>query len=127
MGGFVHLNVSASGGTKFYRNIDVDESEDEVRAVGCQVYWIHAVTVDATPVYLQLYNKTAANVTVGTTVADLTFLIPSSGDANGRGFVLSIPNGIEFDTALTIAATTTAGGSTGPGANEVIVNMGLSA
>ena len=113
-----------SGGTTFYRNIDVDETEDQVKGSAGQLYWLHCVTIDTTPIYLQIYNALAASVTVGTTTPDLTFLVPSSGDANGAGFTLAIPNGIEFDTGITVAATTTVSGSGGPGANEVILNMG---
>lgn len=113
-----------SGGTTLYRNIDVDETEDQIKGTAGQVYWIQATNLDATVVYLHFYNATAASVTVGTTTPDLTFAIPTQGDANGAGFVLAIPNGIAFSTAITIAATTTVGGSTGPAANEVLVNIG---
>lgn len=115
-----------SGGTTLYKNIDVDETEDQVKGTAGQVYWIHAINLKATPLYLKFYNATAASVTVGTTTPDLTFPVPSQGDTNGAGFVLAIPNGIAFSTAITIAATTgVADADTGaPGANELIVNMG---
>lgn len=113
-----------SGGTTLYRNVDVDETEDAIKATAGQLYWIQCTNLDATPIFLQIYNATVASVTVGTTTADLTFCVPSQGDANGAGFVLAIPNGIAFSTAITIAATTTIGGSTGPAANEVILNAG---
>ena len=118
--------TAISGGTAFYKNIDVDESEDQVKATAGQVYWIHAINLSAVVLYLKLYNATAANVTVGTTVPDLTFPVPSNGGTDGAGFVLPIVNGIEFDTAITIAATTgiADGDSGAPGANEVIVNLG---
>jgi hypothetical protein len=115
-----------SGGTTPYKNLDVDESEDEVKGTAGQVYWIHAINTATTKRYLKFYNATAANVTVGTTTPVLTFTLPTQGDANGAGFVLEIPNGIAFSTAITIAATTgLADNDTGaPGANEVIVNLG---
>lgn len=114
-----------SGGTTLYKNIDVDESEDQVKATGGQIYWIHAINVSATTKYLKVYNATAASVTVGTTVPDLTFPIPANS-TTGAGFVLQVPNGIAFGTAITIAATTgVADADSGaPGANEVIVNLG---
>ena len=116
-----------SGGTTLYKNIDVDETEDQVKGTAGQIYWIHAINLSAAVKYLKLYNATTASVTVGTTVPDLTFPIPTQGDTNGAGFVLSIPNGIAFDTAVTIAATTgVADNDSGaPGANEVIVNLGF--
>lgn len=122
----VSLGVSTSGGTTLYKNIDVDESEDAVKATAGQVYWIHAINLSAAVLYLKLYNATVENVTVGTTVPDLTFPVPSNGGTDGAGFVLPISSGIEFDTAITIAATTgVADNDAGaPGANEVIVNLG---
>lgn len=115
-----------SGGTTLYKNIDVDESEDQVKGSAGQVYWVHAINLKATPLFLKFYNATAASVTVGTTVPDLTFPVPSAGDTNGAGFTLSIPNGVAFGTAITIAATTgVADNDSGaPGANELIVNLG---
>lgn len=113
-------------GNTLYKNIDVDESEDQVKATSGRVYWIHAINLSATVLYLKFYNKTAANVTVGTTVPDLTFPVPSNGGTNGAGFVLPIPNGMVFNTAITIAATTgiADGDSGAPSANDVIVNLG---
>ena len=115
-----------SGGTTLYKNIDVDETEDQIKGTAGQVYWIHAMNLASGVRYLKFYNATAASVTVGTTVPDLTFPVPTQGDTNGAGFVLSIPNGIAFGTAITIAATTgVADNDSGaPGANEVIVNLG---
>lgn len=115
-----------SGGTSIFRSIDLDETEEEIKATAGQIYWIHATNTATTPRYLKIYNATAATVVVGTTTPVLTFLVPSQGDANGAGFVLSIPNGIAFGTAITAAATTgVADADTGaPGANEVIVNIG---
>jgi len=115
-----------SGGTTFYKNLDVDESEDAIKASAGQVYWIHAMNLSAAKLYLKLYNATVATVVVGTTVPDLTFPVATAADTNGVGFVLSVPNGIEFGTAITIACTTgpADNNSGAPGANEMIVNMG---
>lgn len=115
-----------SGGTTLYKNIDVDQTEDQVKGSGGQVYWIAAYNLSAAVKYLKFYNATAASVTVGTTVPDLTFPLPTQGDTNGAGFVLAIPNGIAFGTAITIAATTglADADSGAPGANEVVVMLG---
>ena len=115
-----------SGGTTIFRSIDLDETEEEVKATAGQVYWIHAINLKATPLYLKFYNATAANVTVGTTTPVLTFPVPSQGSTNGAGFNLAVPNGITFGTAITVAATTgVADNDTGaPGTNECIVNLG---
>lgn len=125
--GVALTGTATSGGTTLYKNIDVDESEDAVKATTGQVYWIHAINLSAAVLYLKFYNATIGNVTVGTTVPDLTFPVPSNGGTDGAGFVVSIPNGIAFSTAITIAATTgVADNDSGaPGANEVIVNLGF--
>lgn len=113
-----------SGGTTLYRNVDVDETEDAVKASAGQLYWIHAMNLTASVLYLQFYNATVASVTVGTTTPDLTFPLSTQGDTNGAGFTLAIPNGIAFGTAITIACTTTIGGASGPAANGCVVNLG---
>ena len=115
-----------SGGTTFYKNLDVDESEDQIKATAGQLYWIHGINLAATKIYLKFYNATAATVVVGTTVPDLTFPLPTQGDTNGAGFTLSIPNGIAFGTAITVAATTgfADADSGAPAANTVILNLG---
>lgn len=123
---WVQETVGTAGGTTLYKNIDVDETEDQIKATGGQVYWIHAMNLANAVRYLKFYNATAANVTVGTTAPDLTFPLPTQGDTNGAGFVLTISQGIAFGTAITVAATTgVADNDSGaPGANEVIVNLG---
>lgn len=119
--------ISGAFETTLYKNIDVDETEDAVKASAGQLYWIHAINLSAAVLFLKFYNATVASVVVGTTVPDLTFPIPTPGDTNGAGFTLSIPNGIAFGTAITIAATTgiADNDSGAPGANEVIVNLGF--
>lgn len=119
--------TKTSGGTTLFKSIDLDETEEEVKATAGQVYWIHAMNLAAAPRFLKFYNATAATVVVGTTVPDLTFPLATQGDTNGAGFTLAIPNGIAFGTAITIAATTgIADADAGaPGANEVVVMLGF--
>ena len=116
-----------SGGTTIFRSLDLDETEEEIKGSAGQVYWIHAMNRASTARYLKFYNATAASVTVGSTTPVLTFVIPTQGDTNGAGFVLSIPNGIAFSTAITAAATTgIADADTGaPSANDVVLNCGF--
>lgn len=120
------IKTDTAGGTSIYRSLDLDESEEEIKASAGNVYWIHAVNLTADPLYLKFYNATAASVTVGTTTPVLTFPVPSQGTTDGAGFVLQIPMGISFSTAITMAATTAlADADTGaPGANALVVNVG---
>lgn len=107
-----------AGGLSFYKTIDLDESEEEVKATAGQVYGFFFTNSNAAVRYLKLYNATAATVVVGTTVPDMTYAIPPSNS----GLFLEFSHGLAFGTAITIAATTgVADADTGaPGANEVI-------
>ncbi len=109
-----------------FRSIDLDQTEEELKATAGQIYWIHCMNLSASVVFLRFYNLTAANVTVGTSAIELTFPIATQGDTNGAGFFASFPNGIEFDTAITAACTTgIADNDTGaPAANVCILNVG---
>lgn len=120
------LKTDTAGGTTIFRTLDLDEADQQVKATAGQIYWIHAMNLAASKRYLKIYNATAASVTVGTTTPVLTFVLPTQGDTNGAGFFLSVPNGISFGTAITVACTTgLADNDTGaPGANEVVLNLG---
>lgn len=70
-------------------------------------YYIYNPNASAT--YVIVYNIAAASVTVGTSTPKLVFCIPAAAGAN-----LEILAGIPFDTAISIAATTTGGGNSAP-------------
>lgn len=128
--GNVRVSISSntiSAGATPYQNLDVDETEDDVKTSPGKVFWIHAMNLATTKRYLKFYNATAANVTVGSTTPVLTLTLPADSGGLGAGFSESFPGGIQFDTAICIAATTGfAVADTGaPGANEVIVNLGF--
>lgn len=114
----------ASGGCSIFRSIDLDETEEEVKASAGTVYGVWFSNMATSTRFLKFYNATAANVTVGTTTPVLTLALPgnSSDDISG---VFSIAPGIAFSTAITVAATTAiADNDTGaPSANDVIVNI----
>lgn len=120
-------NIDPIPASSLFRSIDLDESEEEVKATAAKVYWVHAINMTAATLYLKFYNATAASVTVGTTTPVLTFPIPTQGDTNGAGFAFSFGGfGADFSTALTVACTTgLADADTGaPAANACIVNIG---
>ena len=109
--------ASDTGGHDFYKTIDLDESEEEVKATAGTVYGFIFYNANASNLYLKFYNATAANVTVGTTTPVLTFVL-KTGQTTG----ITLPVGAEFDTAITVAATTgLADNDTGaPSANDVV-------
>lgn len=110
---------ATSGGLTIFRSLDLDETEEEIKATAGQLYGYYFANTNASARYLKFYNATAANVTVGTTTPVLTFYLP----ATSAGHV-EFSQGIAFGTAITAAATTgVADNDTGaPGANEVILN-----
>ena len=114
-----------SGGTTIFRSIDLDEGALEVvKGSAGQIYWIYALNVATTPVYMKIYNATSGTIGTGTPV--LTFAIPSQGTAGGAGFTLSVPNGIAFSTGISVGASTAvADADTGaPATNSLMVNIG---
>lgn len=120
------LKTDTAGGPTIFRSLDIDESEEEIKASAGQIYWIHAVNLTDAPIYLKFYNATAASVTVGTTTPVLTFPVVSQGTVDGAGFVFNVPQGIPFSTAISVAATTgVADNDTGaPGASACVINIG---
>lgn len=120
----VNPKPATSGGLTIFRSIDLDESEEEVKATAGQVYGMWVSNTATSTRFLKFYNATAANVTVGTTTPVLTIAIPGNSSDDITGF-FSSAHGIAFGTAITVAATTgVADNDTGaPGANEVIVNI----
>jgi len=119
------LPAISGGISTVYRDEDIDETAVALKAGAGQIYWIHVINLDATPVYLHFYDVAQGSVTVGTTGELCSFVVPTQGDANGAGFTMHFNHGIEFSTAITIACTTTIGGTAGPGTNEVICNVGF--
>lgn len=124
--GNVGLIPRASGGMTIFRSIDIDESEEEVKATAGQLFSISAFNTTAAPLYLKFYNLTAANTTVGTSTPVLTFVVPGNADSDGAGFVWNNEIGFAFSTAISVACTTgVADADTGaPGANACIINLG---
>ncbi len=107
----------ATGGATIYRSIDLDETEEEIKATAGTVYSMYLYNAATAKRYVKFYNATAANVTVGTTTPVATYVLEAD-----QGIALSFPHGLAFSTAITFAAVTgIADSSTGaPGANEVI-------
>lgn len=64
---------------------------------------------NATAQFVQIYNVASGSVTVGTTNPLLMLTIPATAGAN-----VEFVNGITFDTAIAVAATSTAGGNGAP-------------
>jgi hypothetical protein len=114
-----------TGGCTIFRSLDLDESEEEVKASAGQVYGLIFTNTATTTRWLKFYNATAANVTVGTTTPVITIGLPGNSSDDISGLFNNGGMGIAFDTAISVAATTgVADNDTGaPSANDVIVNI----
>lgn len=123
MGGLV-TPPSDRSGLLIYRNIDVDEVDVTVKASAGQIYGLWFTNTAVATRFLKFYNATTANVVVGTTTPVITIALPGNTTDDISG-VFSSAYGIQFDTAITIAATTgIADSDTGaPTANDVVVNL----
>lgn len=112
---------SATGeGLLIARNIDVDESEEDIKTSAGKIYGWYLFNAHTATLFVKFYNATAANTTVGTTTPAMTLPVPAGAAAN-----VHFNKGITFDTALCIAATTgVADNDTGaPAANVLIANI----
>jgi hypothetical protein len=118
------LPVAADGCT-IHRSIDLDESEEEVKATAGTLYGVWFSNMATSTRFLKFYNDTAANVAVGTTTPVLTLAMPGNTSDDVSGALGGLAQGIKFDTAICVAATTgIADNDTGaPSANDVAVNV----
>lgn len=110
-----------AGGCTIFKTLDLDETEEEVKASAGQIYgW--SITNFATAVrHIKFYDATAANTTVGTTTPVMTISVPGNATDDTQSVFNLGGMGIPFATALSVAATTgLADNDTGaPGANDV--------
>ena len=86
--------------------------------------WLMLYNPNTAVTFIQVFNKTSANVTVGTTAPDFVIPIPGMASAAGTGAAANWEStvGIAMSTGITVAATTTATGSTNP-TNAVVANF----
>lgn len=115
----------AAGGLTIFRSLDLDETEEEVKATAGCVYGCWFTNTATATRFLKFYNATAANVTVGTTTPVITIGLPGNATDDISGALNNGGIGIGFDTAITVAATTgAADNDTGaPATGDVIVNV----
>ena len=114
-----------AGGLSIFRSLDLDETEEEVKATAGCVHAVWATNLATTTRFLKFYNATAANVVVGTTTPVITIALPGNTSDDISAHFTGGGYGIGFDTAITVAATTgIADNDTGaPAANDVLVNI----
>jgi hypothetical protein len=118
--GNVGITPRTTGGLTIFRSLDIDETEEEVKATAGHVFGWYFYNDGAADVSVKLYNATTANVTVGTTTPVITLTLPAGAAANTFTDI-----GIAFGTAITVAAVTEIAdnGTTAPAANQVVGNI----
>ena len=84
--GDVGIQARTSGGLSIARDVDLDETELEVKASAGQLFGWYIYNDGAADVSVKIYDATAANVTVGTTTPVLTFTIPAGSAGNVHNF-----------------------------------------
>lgn len=97
----------------------VSGTKTTVTAVPSRVLGYHLMNTTAAIAYVQVFDKLAANVTVGTTTPD--FVIPLA--ANGSAILPISPkpaNPISFSTGCVIACCTSRSNSTGAAVDVLI-------
>lgn len=98
------LNSSSSDGGTALTN-----SAQAIKASAGKLMGYYIYNPNTSAVFVQFYNTASGSVTVGTTNPLFMITIPSSSAAN-----LALPFGVNFGTAISWAATSTAGGNGAP-------------
>lgn len=115
--------ASNSGWTFAYQAGGLSSTKWQIKgSAGTLGGYINLINPNTATTYIQVFNKASANVTVGSTTPDFVIVLPgvASASATGAAANLEVTLGIAMSTGITVAATTTETGSTGP-ANNVFV------
>lgn len=101
-------------GLAVYYKADLAATKQEVKDNPGRLYGWHIYNSDNTSVvYVQFFDADSADVTVGTTAPDFVLVVPP---ATVLEEVFEKP--LDFDNAITVAATATASGSGAPAATQ---------
>ena len=119
---FVTTVSNTTHGHAAYTNVDTSALAT-IKASAGTMYWFHATSIDETVAFVSFYDATSP--TLGSS-PKLMFPIPTQGDAQGAGLTINFgPHGIKFTNSIKIGAATTVTGSTDPGTNVVVTNVGF--
>lgn len=101
--------------TSFSYQSAQNATKTQIKGSAATLWKIIAENANTSVIYLQMFNKLSASVTVGTTTPDDVIPLPA-GNSSTDPAVIEIPfPKVSYGTGLTIAATTTRTGSTNPG------------
>lgn len=102
---------SGGPGKKPYFNAALLATKQAVKTSPGRLYGLHIQNPNAADAWVQFFDVASAGVTVGTTTPNWSVWVPALSGLDDLDFAVAI----EFNTALTIAATTTATGAVAPG------------
>lgn len=105
----VQPTPSTVGGWTPYSNTALSSTKQQVKASAGTVGGWFVYNANATVCFVQVWDVASGSITVGTTAPTYTLPIPAQSGAN-----LEVTCGIAHATAINVAATTTATGSTAP-------------
>lgn len=110
--------ANTTGGTSTYAavggtgNALLTNTATAVKTSAGNLYGVNFVNTGAAVAYVQVFDLATGSVTLGTTVPKLSFWVPAGGSWEEK---FTGEAKISFASAITVAATTTATGSTAPG------------
>lgn len=107
--GIVSLTPGTTGGWTPYMFASLSSLAQQVKASAGELGGYYIYNPNAAVTYIQMFDIANSSVSLGVRAPTLTFGIPATSGAN-----LEFANGVNFATAIQIAATTTPNGSTGP-------------
>lgn len=105
------IPLGTTGGITPLKLSGITNSALAIKNSGGQLFLLQCGNTNASEAYVQIFNIAAASVTLGTSTPTLS--IPIAATSTG-GFALSNV-GLQFNTAMSAAVTTTATGSTALG------------
>ena len=115
-------NVSSPSQEIIFLDTAMGATVDSVKATSAQVYSISVNNLlNASPVYVKLYNLASGSVTVGTTAPDEVIYVPAGLIIPVFYFTGAAPGKV-FASALSAFAVTTGGtaGSTSPSSATIV-------
>lgn len=104
------LTPSTTGGWSVNSQTGLTNTKVAVKASAGTFGGYYLYNPNASAAYIQIFDVASGSVTLGSTTPTYVIALPASAAAN-----LEIANGVNHTTAITLAATTTATGSTALG------------
>lgn len=103
------MNYGDSGGpgAKPWTNTALSTTVQAVKTSSGRLYGWHVYNPNSVDAFVLVYDLASGSVTVGSTAATWTLVVPALSVLDDPG----LPVPIEFNTALTVAATKTDGSS----------------